>query len=138
MKFLVGISPNGTITFLSKAWGGRTSDQHLTKNSGFLNLLDPKEVILADRGFTIEEELLVRQASLFIPPPGSGLEQQSRKEVMETKRIANARIHVERAINRIKWYTILQNALPINLVPLADDILVVCAALCNLLPPLLV
>ena len=34
VKFLIGISPQGTISFISKAWGGRVSDVHLTENCG--------------------------------------------------------------------------------------------------------
>lgn len=136
LKFLVGIAPNGHISFLSKAWGGRASDQLITRTSGFLDLIDPMDVIMADRGFPIQNDLLLRHAKLYIPPPSSGLEQHSRKDVLKTKKIANARIHVERAIGRLKWFTILKNVLPISLVPLADDIIVVCAALCNLLDPL--
>lgn len=136
VKFLVGIAPNGMITFLSKAWGGRASDQLITRESGFLDLVEPNDLILADRGFTIKEDLMMRKATLEIPPPSSGVEQMTKEKVKLTKKIANARIHVERAIGRMKWFSILQNVLPITLVPLIDDILVVCAALCNLLPPL--
>ena len=49
VKFLVGIAPNGMITFLSNAWGGRASDQHITKTSGFIDLIEPGDLILADR-----------------------------------------------------------------------------------------
>ena len=48
VKFLVGIAPNGMISFLSKAWVGRASDQHITRESGFLNLLKPTDLIMAD------------------------------------------------------------------------------------------
>jgi len=48
--------------------------------------------------------------------------------VLKTKKVANARIHVERAINRIKWFKILSNVLPLTLIPLFDDILLVCSA----------
>ena len=34
-KFLIGISPQGVITFISKAWDGRTSDKYLNENSVF-------------------------------------------------------------------------------------------------------
>lgn len=136
VKFLVGIAPNGMVTFLSKAWGGRASDVHITRESGFFDLVDPGDIILADRGFTIKEDLLIKQAKLEIPPPSKGKEQQSPQEVAKTKRVANARIHVERAIGRMKQFEILKETLPITLVPLVDDIIIVCAALVNLLPPL--
>ena len=120
------------ISFLLKAWGGRASDQHITRESGFL---DPTDLVMADRGFTIKD-LMVRGATLEIPPPSSGFEQMSKDKVIVTKKIANARLHVERAIGRMKVFSILRKTLPIALVPLIDDILVVCEGISNLLPPL--
>ena len=134
VKVLIGISPNGAITFLSKAWGGRTSDKKITCDSGFLDLLDHRDLVMADRGFPIQEDLLLRGAKLLIPPPSSGMDQMIRSQVQKTKAVANARIHVERAIGQMKRYSILTGTLPISLVPLVDD--TVCAALCNLHPPL--
>ena len=135
IKFLVGVAPNGMISFLSKALGGRASDQLITRMSGFLDLIEPTDLMLADMSFTIKRDLMLRRATLEIPPPSSGIEQMSKEKVKRTK-IANARIHVERAIGRMKWFSILPNVLPITLVPVIDDILIVCAALCNLLSPL--
>ena len=86
VKFLVGIAPSGMISFLSKAWGGRASDQHITGESGFLDLLEPTDLVMADRGFTIKEDLMVRGATLEIPPPSSGLEQMSKDKVIVTKK----------------------------------------------------
>ena len=60
----------------------------------------------------------------------------SKDKVIVTKKIANAWIHVERAIGRMKVFSILRKTLPIALVPLIDDILVGCAGISNLLPPL--
>lgn len=137
VKFLVAIAPNGMISFLSKAWGGRASDRLIVQESGFLDLVEAGDTILADRGFTIQNDLLLRHATLQIPPPSSGYDQMTTANVQKTKKIANARIHVERAINRMKRFQILKNTLPISLVPLVDDIIVVTAALCNLLPPLI-
>nr|XP_054760877.1 uncharacterized protein LOC129267165 [Lytechinus pictus] len=136
VKFLVAIAPNGMISFLSHAWGGRASDVLITRKSGILELIDPGDVVLVDRGFLIKEDLLLRGAKLEMPPPSKGKEQQTPGDVAKTKKIANARIHVERAIGRIKWFGILKETLPISLVPLIDDIVVVCAALVNLRSPL--
>lgn len=134
IKFLVGIAPNGHISFLSKAWGGGACDQMITQTSGFLDLIDPTDVIMADRDFPIQADLLVHHAKLFIPSPSSGIEQPC-ADVPKTKKITNARIHVERAVVRLKWFSILKHTLPISMVPLADDIVIVCAALCNLFHP---
>ena len=34
-KVLVSITPNGAFNFISDAWGGRTSDAYLTRESNF-------------------------------------------------------------------------------------------------------
>ena len=71
-------------------------------------------------------------------PPGARVKSQmTAAECKKTKAVANLRIHVERAINRIKEFKILKNTLPINALPLADDIIKVCAAVCNIQAPLI-
>uniref|UniRef100_A0A8C5EQN9 THAP-type domain-containing protein n=1 Tax=Gouania willdenowi TaxID=441366 RepID=A0A8C5EQN9_GOUWI len=55
MKYLIVITPQGVISFISNGWGGRTSDKHITEQSGFLNKLLPGDIVLADRGFNIRE-----------------------------------------------------------------------------------
>ena len=87
VKFLVGIAPSGMISFLSKAWGGRASDQHITRECGFIDLLEPTDLIMAERGFTITEDLMVRGATLEIPPPSSGLEQMSKDKLLQPKKL---------------------------------------------------
>ncbi|XP_019626645.1 PREDICTED: uncharacterized protein LOC109471736 [Branchiostoma belcheri] len=136
LKFLIGITPNGAVSFLSECWGGRASDRHITLESGFLDKVEPHDNIMADRGFNIQEDLLFRQASLTIPPGARGKSQMSRGDVERTKRIANVRIHVERAIQRVKTFRILKNELPISMIPHADELVTICAAICNLMPPL--
>ena len=36
VKFLIGISLQGVISFVSKGWGGRASDKHITERCGIL------------------------------------------------------------------------------------------------------
>ena len=52
----------GLTTFVFCTWGGRVSDKHLTVNSGFLTKLFPRDVMLSDRGFDIEEDVARMQA----------------------------------------------------------------------------
>ena len=63
------------------------------------------------------------------------LKAQSEHSVFKSK-IANVYIYVEQAIGGLKYFNILSNVMPIKCVPLNDDILKVCCALCKLLPPL--
>jgi len=37
VKYLIGITPQGAISFISDGWEGRTSDKYLTENHGILN-----------------------------------------------------------------------------------------------------
>lgn len=45
IKFLIGITPQGTVSYISKAWRGRTSDKYITKHCGFLGNILPGDLI---------------------------------------------------------------------------------------------
>lgn len=71
-----------------------------------MDLLEYDNLIMADRGFEIQDMLAVKQAKLFVSSERQSAEDNfSKDECFETMRIANLRIHVERAIKRVKaWY----------------------------------
>ena len=122
IKVLIGITPTGSISFVSKAWGGRASDKIITQKSGFLDMISYGDLILADRGFNIHDELAVNGARLGIPAFTKGKQQLSGREVEETRRLANVRIHVERVIGQLKKkYKILQGRLQITLIKCPSD-----------------
>lgn len=121
VKFLVGISPSGAVIFLSKCWGGRVSDNQITLESGFLDKLLPGDIILADRGFTMNEEVLFKGAKLVVPSFTKGKSQLSAKEVEESRFMSRARIHVERVIGRLKDFKIIQGTMPLTIVKRVDD-----------------
>ena len=81
VKFLIGITPQGVISFISKAWGGRVSDKYLTENSGILKNLLPGDIVLADRGFDIADSVGFHGARLYIPAFTRGKKQLSALEV---------------------------------------------------------
>ena len=102
VKFLIGITPSGTISFLSRCWGGRVSDKVLTQQSGFLDMLEHGDTVLADRGFTITDDIALRGARLVIPSFTRGKTQLSQAEVETSKKLSQVRIHVERIIGLLK------------------------------------
>lgn len=69
---------------------------------GILDKLLPGDVVLADRGFDISESVGMMQAQLHIPAFTKGKSQLSATEVMNTRTIANVRIHGERVIGNVK------------------------------------
>ena len=136
-KFLVGISLSGSVLYVSNMWRGRASDKKITMECGLLDLLSPGQYIMADRGFTIEEELREKGIGLYIPSfLGSKRSQLTAKEVTSTRRIAEARIHVERAIERIKEFKILCGDLDLGLLHVLEQVFQVCAYLTNFQKPI--
>ena len=128
-KALVGISPGGAITFVSKLFPGSISDKKLTKRSGLLDLLDRGDSVMADRGFNIEEDLITSGVRLNIPPFLRGKEQFDEDEIIITRRIASLCIHVERAMERIKKFHIFDRVPPASLTDIADRLFYVCCIL---------
>ena len=142
IKILIGITPQGTISYISEAWVGRTSDKYLTENCGFLEYLIPGDMVMADRGFTISESVGLKHAK--------GKDQLDPVDVERTRGIANVTIHVKRVIGLLRRkYTILEGTLPTEFlscnpngpiereVPLIDRILRVCSGLVNFCPPII-
>lgn len=66
MKVLLGITPQGVVSFVFEPWGGRVSDKHLTEHCGILDKLLPGDVVLADRGIDITESIGMMQARAII------------------------------------------------------------------------
>ena len=102
LKGIIAVTPSGAV---SQLYGGNISDRELTERCGLLDLLEPGDSVMADRGFTIADMLDVRGVNLNIPPMKTR-DQFTQNELTTTRRIASLRIHVERAIGRIKSFKI--------------------------------
>ncbi|KAL3884087.1 hypothetical protein ACJMK2_030309 [Sinanodonta woodiana] len=94
--------------------GGMASDKQICVESGFLNLLDLYDLVMANRGFAFKEELLIRRTRLDIPLGA---------------RARSKWIHVDETINRLKMFKMLKETHPITLLPTIDDSINVITAL---------
>lgn len=141
VKFLIGITPQGTISYISEAWGGRTSDKFLTEHCGFLNLILPGDIVLADRGFLIQDSLEMLGAHLKIPAFTRGQSQLHPTDLENARNIATVRIHVERIIGVLKKkFKIFHQTIPLSMLSKNNDssaldkIVVICSAFINMCP----
>lgn len=95
LKYLISSTPDGIINFVSTGYGRRTTDQVIVQNCGYLNLLQPGMVVMADRGFKNIDKLLVERKCMLVRPPSVSSESKLTKgDVICTRRIASLRIHI--------------------------------------------
>ena len=115
VKFLVACTPNRATCFVSPVYVGSLSDVELTKICGFLDALKDKPgvSIMTDKGFTIRD--LLHKINVDLNIPAFLKEKQFSANVDKSRKIASVRIHVERAIGRIKIFQILKGMIPISI-----------------------
>ena len=131
------ISPSGAITFVSQLYTGSISDMEIVVRSGLLSqAFDDGDSVMADKGFQIQD-ILPLGVTLNIPPFLGGDSQMSAEDVVRTQQIASLRIHVERAINKIKNFRIWQRVVPLILFGVINQVWSVCAFMCNVHDPLI-
>jgi hypothetical protein len=136
LKSLVGISPDGSLTFVSSLYTGCISDKEITKSSGILDLLQEGDAVMVDKGFLIKDLLDEIHATLVIPPFLGPSGQFNNQELARTQNIARLRIHIERAIRRIKEFHIFDRVIPLSLAGSVNQLWTVCAILTNFKGPL--
>ena len=133
-KVIAGVVPNGVITYVSRLYPGSISDKTIVQKSGLLNHLTAGDMILADKGFLIQD--IVPHGVCVNIPPFLNNETFSESKVKKTKAIAKARIHSERANARLQDFKSL-SFIPSYLHCYADILFQLCAAIVNLQFPLI-
>ena len=68
---------------------------------------------MRDKGFTIADDLKALNVEFNIPAFMSGRDQLTNTKVKESQSIGSVRIHVQRAIRRIKTSKLLRNEIPL-------------------------
>ena len=94
-KKLIHITPAGTISFISKCYGGRASDRFTTEDCHILDKLQYVDNLMVDKGFNISDLSISKGSQLIIPPFLREKQQFSKKNLKKTSDIPKARIHAE-------------------------------------------
>jgi len=130
-KCLIAVTPNGGACFISDLYEGDIGDVAIFTECGILKHINPDDIVLADRGFTVQHLLNPLRAHLKIPAFLKGRGNLSAAEELETRKIAKARIHVERYNERLKQFRLIGRKIPLSLAPLATQMVVVAGGLVN-------
>ena len=67
---------------------GNLSDKEITRSCGLLNLLDPGDSVMADKGFLVQDLLKEKGCTLNIPPFLESANQFSVAAIQKTEEIA--------------------------------------------------
>ena len=129
------MTPNGLINFMSEGYGGRASDVLITKECGFIDAIPEGTEVMTDRGFKhIESLLLKKNCTLIRPASVSNTEKSTLQDVVQSRKIACLRIHVERAISRIREFGYLHAHARLRpaQVSYLDDVVNIASGLINL------
>lgn len=135
IKTMIGITPNGLVSYVSPSFGGCVSDRQIIEHSEiYLNASDyfnSGDSIMADRGILVQDLYAAYDVFVNTPTMLRGKHQLDSKDAVKDRRIASERIHVERVIGLAKTYKILTHPLPHSLCVLGSKIVFVCFMLVN-------
>ena len=92
---------------------------------------------MLDRGFTIADDLKALNVELNKPAFLSGRYQLTKAEVKESQSIASVRMHVERAIRRMKTFKLIRKEIPLAFHGSINQLWTVTCLLCNFLLPMI-
>jgi len=134
---MTAVSPDGLITYVSKAYPGRSSDKAIFEQSKFIEKLDTNDGLMADKGFLIDDICLKNCIQLIRPPFLRSKKQFSKEEALLNAKIAKARVHIKRSNQRLKVFKILSTRVPSYLVGRMDQIFFIICAIVNLSAPIL-
>ncbi|PFX15504.1 putative RNA-directed DNA polymerase from transposon BS [Stylophora pistillata] len=112
-------------------------DNNLVLNVSKTKTLGERNLIMEDRGFTIQKLLDPLGVTVNIPSFLDGKEQLDKEDVVMSQTIASVRIYVERSIARIKKFKVLNTEIPLNLNGTIKQIWTVACLLCNFMDPLI-
>jgi hypothetical protein len=137
-KFLLGVTPAGMFSFVSKSYGGRVSDKTIFEQSNLILKFDPhSDEIMVDKGVAIRKICEKHGVGLVHPPFLKQRAQLSKPEAQNNVGVAAARVHVERAIERVKKFKIFKDTMAWSLTKYSGSMMNLVCAMVNMSRPIL-
>lgn len=99
----------GAVVFVPELWGGSASNVEI-----ILEMLNSGDAVMADKGFIHLKADLVKTGVKLYCPLFKTKDQFCRSEIELTRRIASARIHVQRKMEQMKNFRLLQSIIIIT------------------------
>jgi DDE superfamily endonuclease len=108
-KFILGITPRGDVAYISPGFSSRATDVKVFRESGMLDLLQPGDATLADKGCMMQGDCADKNLHLYLPVFQRNDQQFAADENEYTAKVANCSIYVENAIGRLRKFKVLQS-----------------------------
>ncbi|KAL5007833.1 hypothetical protein ScPMuIL_013216 [Solemya velum] len=131
IKVLVGCTPGGAVSYISDAYGGSVSDRQIVERSAMMNMCDPGDSIMSDKGFNVQDLFAHQDVAINIPTFFRKKNRMCGKTVLRDRKISSKRVHIERIIGLAKTFRILKEPLNATETKLASEITFICFMLCN-------
>lgn len=107
IEFMTGVTPGEIISYISEMFGGKASDDAIFEQSKIIDRLEKGESIMVDKGFRVGKLCKNKDIKLIRPPFREKKRQFSQDQARLCAKIAKARVHIERANQRLKIFKVL-------------------------------
>lgn len=134
-KGLIGLAPNGAVTFASRLLAHSLSDAELLLKSGILQLCEKDDAVLVDVDFVIGDVCTEHGIKMYHSPYKYGEPYSQASEVVSVEEITRLRAHVDPVIKRIHENVIFHH-IPDNIKEAVSQMWVVACLICNFQNPI--
>ncbi|XP_068084853.1 uncharacterized protein [Anabrus simplex] len=130
LKFLVGSTPGGLLSYCSSAFAGSTSDRQTVEYCELVKLCDGGDTVIADKSFNVDDIFADDDVDINAPDFVNGKCHLPGLITVQDF-VLGRRWHIERVLGITKTFKILSQELNPYYVPLSSRIFFVCLMLCN-------
>jgi len=105
IKTMIGCTPRGAVSFISESYGGSTTDRQIIERSPLCTqpgYFTSGNSIMADRGIMVQDLFASKNVAVNTPHMLKGKSQLEPEQVVQDRRVAAKRIHIERVIGLAK------------------------------------